>query len=98
MLGSELECLTQVVPSAFRYKTQKVYLVNLSNVHIQGIVDYLVVQDNPAKRWLINYITVGETRLNATNMSNVVYVLELENKTTTQIQDEVSALISATKD
>ena len=63
----------------------------------KGTVDYLVMQNNPQRRWLINYITLGESFLNAPNLSNIVYLLEIENKTSTQIIQEVSSLINSTK-
>jgi hypothetical protein len=85
------------VPNARKYKTQKVYVVNASNSQNQGTVDYLVVQDNPPRRWLLNYITAGESNLNAYNLSNVVYVLEITGKTAIEIQNEMEALLDGTK-
>ncbi|HIG98414.1 TPA: hypothetical protein HA231_03250 [Candidatus Woesearchaeota archaeon] len=85
------------MPSATRYKTQKVYVINASNSQWQGTVDYLVAQSNPPKRWLLNYITTGESYLNASNLSSTVYVLELANKTQAQIRDEVKSLLNASK-
>ncbi len=85
------------VPAAGKYKTQQVYVVNSSNVQKQGTIDYLVIQNSPQKRWLLNYITTGESLLNTTNLSGTVYVLEITNKTTAEIVNEVSTFINSTK-
>jgi len=85
------------VPSATKYKTQQVYVVNSSDTQWQGTVDYLVVQTSPQRRWLLNYITTGESYLNAANLSSAVYVLELTDLSIDDITQQVSTLINATK-
>ncbi len=85
------------VPSATKYKTRQVYVVNSTTSQQKGTVDYLVVQNSPQRRWLLNYITTGESYLNAQNLSGTVYVLEIADKTAAQITQEVSAFINSTK-
>lgn len=85
------------VPSATKYPSQQVYVVNASNVQKQGTVDFMVVQNSPQRRWLINYVTSGETPLAATNLSNTVLVLEIANKTAAEITGEVGLFLNATK-
>ncbi|MBI2137521.1 hypothetical protein HYU12_03315 [Candidatus Woesearchaeota archaeon] len=83
--------------SPTKYKSQKVYVANSSDMQWKGTIDYLILQNSPQRRWLINYVTSGESFLNAPNLSNIVYVLEIENKTSLQIIQEVSLLINSTK-
>jgi hypothetical protein len=89
--------IDQAVPSATQYTYQKIYLVNASGSQWQGTTDYLIVQNNPPKRWLLNYVTSGENYLNASNLSNTVYVLELSNKPYIDIYNGALALINSTK-
>lgn len=85
------------VPSAIKYPSQKVYLVNASGSQWQGTVNYLVMQNSPPRRWVFNYITANESYLGAPNLSNVVYILEMTNKSYIQILAEVSNMLVATK-
>jgi hypothetical protein len=85
------------VPSATKHKTQQVYIVNSSDSQWQGTADYLVVQASPQRRWVLNYVTSGESYLNAANLSSSVYVLELANMTIADITQAVSTLLNATK-
>jgi hypothetical protein len=83
------------ISSAIKYNEQQVYVRNSSNSHTLGVFDWVASFGN--KRWLINYISSGESYVSAPNLSSVVYVLEIEGKITQEITDEVSRLINATK-
>lgn len=77
------------------YTDQQVYLRNASNAQVVGTVDKVVVKDN--KRWLFNYLTGTDPLIGLFNITPVVYSLEMQNLTTSQIQQRVGLLINATK-
>ncbi|MBI2549647.1 hypothetical protein HYV83_00510 [Candidatus Woesearchaeota archaeon] len=81
--------------SATKYSEQQVYVRNLSNNQTLGTFDR--VASFGSQRWLLNYVTSGESYVNAPNLTTAVYVLEITNKTSAQITDEVSRHINATK-
>lgn len=83
------------LPSATKYSSQQVYVRNLSNNQTLGTFDWVASYSN--QRWLLNYITSGESYANAPNLSTAVYVLEMANLTSAQITNQVSSLINATK-
>ncbi|MFH1181750.1 MAG: discoidin domain-containing protein [Candidatus Woesearchaeota archaeon] len=81
--------------SATKYSEQQVYVRNLSNNQTLGRFDWVAASGS--KRWLLNYITTGQSYVRAPNLTNAVYVLEMINKTSAQITNEVSLLINWTK-
>lgn len=83
------------LPSATKYSSQQAYMRNLSNNHTLGRFDWVAASGS--QRWLINYITTGESYVSAPNLTTAVYMLEITDKTSAQITDEVSRLINATK-
>ncbi|MBI3036788.1 hypothetical protein HYY73_03500, partial [Candidatus Woesearchaeota archaeon] len=83
------------IPTATKYKEQQVYVRNLSNNQTLGTFDWVAAFGS--QRWVLNYITAGESYVRAPNLTTAVYVLEIADKTTLQITDEVSKLINATK-
>ncbi|MBI3036863.1 hypothetical protein HYY73_03890, partial [Candidatus Woesearchaeota archaeon] len=83
------------IPTATKYKEQQAYVRNLSNNQTLGTFDR--VASFGSQRWLLNYITTGESYIRAPNLTTAVYVLEITSKTSTQITDEVSSFINATK-
>lgn len=83
------------LPSATKYSFQQVYIRNLSNNQVLGRFDW--VASFGSQRWLLNYITTGESYVMAPNLTTAVYVLEITDKTSSQITDEVSRFINATK-
>ncbi|MBI2143998.1 hypothetical protein HYU17_02500 [Candidatus Woesearchaeota archaeon] len=83
------------LPIATKYKEQQVYVRNLSNNQTLGRFDWVAVFGN--QRWLLNYITTGESYVRAPNLTTAVYVLEITNKTSGQITSDVLNFINATK-
>jgi hypothetical protein len=82
------------ISSATKYGEQQVYVRNLSNNQTLSAFDW--VASSGSQRWLFNYITAGESYSYAPNLTTAVYVLEITEKTSVEITDEVSSLINAT--
>ena len=82
-------------PGATIYTDQQVYLRNLQNTQIAGVVDRVVVFGN--QRWIFNLASETEAPIGLFNLTPAVYSLELINVSSSQIESKVSALINATK-
>ncbi len=82
-------------PTATKYPAQQVYVRNLSNNQTLGTFDWAAAFGN--QRWLFNYVTTGESYVKAPNLTTAVYVLEITDKTSAAITDEVSRHINSTK-
>lgn len=78
-----------------KYSEQLAYVRNLSNNHTLGRFDWVV--SSGSQRWLINYITTGESYVSAPNLTTAVYMLEIADKTSAQITDEISRFINSTR-
>lgn len=79
------------------FQDQQVYTRN-STGQALGRFDYVAVLGN--QRWAFNYVTSGDPTSNFTYMSNmgsVLYVWENQSLTTSQITEQVRALINSTK-
>ena len=83
------------LPAATKYKGQQVYVRNLSNNQTLGTFDWVAAFGS--QRWLLNYITSGESYVRAPNLTTAVYVLEITDKASAAITDEVSRFINSTK-
>ena len=79
-------------PGATVYSDQQVYLRDLSDNQVLATVDRVAVYGN--QRWIFNY---GNTSLGLFNITPVVYVLDMVNTPLGDIEEEVTALINATK-
>jgi hypothetical protein len=77
------------------YTDQKIYARNSANNQSIGVFDKVVKWMN--KIWSFNYITGADVRVNMFNITPVLYTLELENKSISQITNEVELLINTTK-
>lgn len=55
------------------------------------------ITENLNQTWAFNYVTAGESVTDMKNLTNVVYVLELANRTSTNITLEVESFINVTK-
>ncbi len=84
------------LPAATSYSEQQAYLVNASGSHAKGTFDW--VASYGSKRWLLSYVTDGESAVGAKNLSTAVFVREITtNMTSNQIIDAISTFINATK-
>ncbi len=82
-------------PGATIYSDQQVYMRNLQNIQVAGVVDRVVVFGN--QRWIFNSLTETENPLGLFNISPAVYAVEFTNVSSSQIESRISALINATK-
>lgn len=82
-------------PAGTIYTNQQISARNLAGTQFHGTFDKVFVKGT--KRWAINYINSTETSTNNLfNITPILYTLELQNKTTTEISNEVSAFINTT--
>jgi hypothetical protein len=82
--------------SATNHVDQQIYVANTTN-QSTGRFDYVAVYNS--KRWAFNYVTTNDPTSNFTYMFNLtptVYILEMTNKTTTEIIGIVSKYINDT--
>lgn len=86
---------SSIYPDMTVYDNQQVYLRDVNNNQLLTTVDKLVVYGN--QRWLFNYIAQNETPVGLFNITPVVYVLELQNMTLTNIKNKVKDYIDATR-
>lgn len=77
------------------YTDQKIYARNSANQQSIGTFDKVAKSLN--KIWAFNYLTGTDMNVNMFNITPVLYTLELTNKTSAQITNEVELLINATK-
>lgn len=78
----------------------QVYVVNLSSTFNQSLGKFDVVVVNGTQTWAFNYVTQNDPTSNFTHMVNMpeaLYVLEMANITYTQIRQQVTNFIEATK-
>ena len=86
---------SSIWPGATVYRDQQIYLRNLANTQVTGMVDRVVVYGS--QRWLLNVGNDNEVVLGLFNITPAVYSLELMNQSSSQIQSKISAFINATK-
>ncbi len=77
------------------YTNQRVYARNSANGQSIGLFDKVVKWMN--KIWAFNVITGNETKVNMFNISPVLYTLEMQNATGSQINSSVYQLVTNTK-
>jgi len=83
------------LPNATIHDEQQVYIRLNNGTQQIGRFDKFVQYGN--QRWGINYITEGESYTYMNNVSDVFYVLELEDMFVEDIEDAVEAFINSTK-
>ena len=76
------------------YNETQVYTRNKTNAQQLGRFDKFTM--NGSKRWAINYITPGENFTRMYNLSDTVFVLEMQDLYESEITSEVEAFISGT--
>jgi len=77
------------------YSDQQVYGRNLSDGQFTGTFDRLAIVGN--KRWALNYVSDGESAITGIfNITPVLYVLQLQNRTNESIINDVSVFINST--
>ncbi len=77
------------------YTNQQIYSRNLLNGQVGGTFDRAVKKGT--KTWAFNRIGVSDSHVNMFNLTPVLYTLELANKTSSQIINQVELLINTTK-
>jgi hypothetical protein len=77
------------------YTDQQIYLRRANNTQQLASFDKVVVYGN--QRWAFNYLTGADTYIGWTNLTPVLYVLEMANLSTTQLQTNVEAFIRNTR-
>lgn len=77
------------------YTGLQIYARNLSNSQVKGTFDRAAKKGT--KMWAFNRIGVSDSHVNMFNLTPVLYTLELANKTSSQITNQVELLINATK-
>ena len=74
---------------------QQVYLRNIEDDHFLGSVDVVAVYGN--QRWLLNYVLPNESKIGLFNMSPVIYSLDVQGGSFTELKNSVRDLIDGTK-
>ena len=77
------------------YTNQQIYARSSSNSQVKGTFDFAVQKGT--KTWAFNRIGATDVNVNMFNLTPVLYTLELANKTSAQITNQVELLINATK-
>ena len=85
---------SSIWPEATVYSNQQVYLRDLNNNQLLATVDKVAVYGN--QRWIFNYVLSNESKLGLFNITPAVYVLDMQNITLTDIEDDVTELINNT--
>jgi len=86
---------SEIGGTATIYTSQRASARNLAGTQFSGIFDKMAINGN--KRWLFNYVSQGETPIsNLFNITPVIYVLQLQNKTNETITDLVGKMINTT--
>ncbi len=89
---------SSVISNATILSNLQVYLRTLNNTQMLGRFDKVAISGN--QRWAFNYVTASDSTSGFTNMVNITpsfYVLELTNRTSSNITSEVRSLINITK-
>ncbi|MBI2546705.1 hypothetical protein HYV81_06015 [Candidatus Woesearchaeota archaeon] len=89
---------SSLISGANILSSQQVYIRTLTNSQTLGRFDKVAISGS--QRWAFNYISLNETTSQFTNMVNITpsfYVLEIANRTSTNISRTISAFINATK-
>jgi hypothetical protein len=82
-------------PGATVYSDQLVYLRAMNNSQLLARADKIATYGN--QRWIINYAMDNESTLGLFNITPVIYVLDMKNKSFTNIRGNVTAYINSTK-
>jgi len=80
--------------SATIYTDQQVYARNITGGQGLGTFDKVAVYGN--KRWAFNYVTIGESLTNLFEVRPVLYVKEISNQSSSDIESVVEAYILET--
>lgn len=91
----ELGIRNSLIDNYLLYTNQKVYARNSADNQVVGRFDKVAKKLN--KIWAFNRVGYYETLVNMFNITPVLYVLEITNKTNTTITNQVELLINATK-
>lgn len=81
-------------PNAVIYTDQQVYERYLNTSQRNATFDKFTL--NGTKRWAINYVTTGENFANMLNMTPSLYILEMQNMSSSGIRTRVSGFINVT--
>ncbi len=93
-----MEGICNVLSGDNTYPDQKIYIRYSDGEQKQGAFDWVALSGN--QTWAFNYVTSNDSTSNWTNMANltnVVYIWENNNMTSTSITESVASFINGTK-
>jgi len=70
-------------------------IYNLTGNQTTGKFDKVTSSGN--QRWAFNYVTIGESSTNMRNLTPSLYILEMQNLSSSEITEKVEVFIDGTK-